>query len=68
VPKWLEHADDISLHILKNGVSEKIAINLQYFTDDAIWTYYENADELESKINQADKVRSTTSLHDCSWC
>ena len=57
VPKWLEHADDISLHILKNGVSEKIAINLQYFTDDAIWTYYENADELESKINQADKVR-----------
>ena len=57
VPKWIEHADDITLHILKNGVSEKIEVNLQYFTDDAIWAYRENAGDLESKINQADKVR-----------
>lgn len=57
VPKWIEHADDITLHILKAGVSEKIEVNLQYFTDDAIWVYYENASDLESKINEADKVR-----------
>ena len=47
VPKWIEHADDITLHILKNGVSEKIEVNLQYFTDDAIWAYRENAGDLE---------------------
>ena len=57
VPKWIEHADDITLHILKGGVSERIEVNLQYFTDDAIWAYYESASNLEAKINQADKVR-----------
>lgn len=57
VPKWIEHADDITLHILKGGVSEKTEVNLQYYTDDAIWAYYENAPELETKINEADKVR-----------
>lgn len=57
VPKWIEHADDITLHILKGDVSEKIEVNLQYFTEDAIWTFYENASELETKINEADKVR-----------
>ena len=57
VPKWIEHADDITLHILKGSVSEKIEVNLQYFTDDAIWAYIENAEEIETKINQADKVR-----------
>lgn len=57
VPKWIEHADDITLHILKGGVSERIEVNLQYFTDDAIWAYYESASNLEAKINGADKVR-----------
>ena len=57
VPKWIEHADEITLHILKNNVSEKIEVNLQYFTEDAIWTYCDNASELETKINEADKVR-----------
>lgn len=57
VPKWIEHADDITLHILKGDVSEKIEVNLQYFTEDAIWAYYENTSELEAKINEADKVR-----------
>ena len=57
VPKWIEHADDITLYILKDGISEKIEVNLQYFTDDAIWAYYEKASELESKINLADKAR-----------
>lgn len=57
VPKWIEHADDITLHILKGNVSEKIEVNLQYFTEDAIWAYYENASDLETKINEADKVR-----------
>ncbi len=57
VPKWIEHADEISLHILKNGVSEKIEVNLQYFTEDAIWIYYENASDIESKVNQTDKIR-----------
>ena len=57
VPKWIEHADDITLHILKDNVSEKIEVNLQYFTDDAIWAYYENASSLEAKINSAEKVR-----------
>ena len=57
VPKWIEYADDITLHILKGDVSEKIEVNLQYFTEDAIWVSYENASELETKINEADKVR-----------
>ena len=57
VPKWIEHADDITLHILKGGVSEKIEVSLQYFTEDAIWAYYQDATELETKINEADKVR-----------
>ena len=57
VPKWIEHADDITLHILKGDVCEKIEVNLQYFTEDAIWVSYENASELETKINEADKVR-----------
>lgn len=57
VPKWIEQADDITLHILKNNVSEKIDVNLQYFTEDAIWASYENTSELEVKINEADKVR-----------
>ena len=57
VPKWIEHADDITLHILKGDVSEKIEVNLQYFTEDAIWAFYDNASELETKINDADKVR-----------
>lgn len=57
VPKWIEHADDITLHILKGSISEKIEVNLQYFTDDAIWAYIEHAEEIETKINQADKVR-----------
>ena len=57
VPKWIEHADDITLHILKGNVSEKIKVDLQYFTDDAIWAFYENASDLEAKINNADKVR-----------
>lgn len=57
VPKWIEHADDITLHLLKDNASEKIEVNLQYFTDDAIWAYYENASNLEAKINNADKVR-----------
>lgn len=57
VPKWIEHADDITLHILTGTDAEKIEVNLQYFTDDAIWAYYENASDLEAKINGADKVR-----------
>lgn len=57
VPKWIEHADDITLHILTGTDAEKIEVNLQYFTDDAIWAYYENALDLEAKINGADKVR-----------
>lgn len=57
VPKWIEHVDDITLHILKGDLSEKIEVNLQHFTDDAIWAYYENASDLEIKINEADKVR-----------
>ncbi|MDY4551197.1 MAG: AAA domain-containing protein [Parabacteroides sp.] len=57
VPKWIEYADDITLHILKNNDSEKIVINLQYFTEDAIWAFYENTSELEIKINEADKIR-----------
>ena len=57
VPKWLEHADDITLHILKGNSSEKIDVELQYLTDDAIWAYYDKASELETKINNADKVR-----------
>lgn len=57
IPKWIEHADDITLHILKDNVSEKIEVNLQYFTDDAIWAYFVNASNLETKINNADKVR-----------
>ena len=57
VPKWIEQADEITLHILKNNVSEKIEVNLQYFTEDAIWASYENTSELEVKINEADKVR-----------
>ena len=57
IPKWIEHADDITLHILKGEISEKIVVNLQYFTEDAIWAFYENASELEMKINEADKVR-----------
>lgn len=57
VPKWIEHADDITMHILKGDVSEKIDVNLQYYTDDAIWAYYDNTPELETKINTADKVR-----------
>ena len=57
VPKWIEHADDITLHILTGTDTEKIEVNLQYFTDDAIWAYYENASDLEAKINGADKVR-----------
>lgn len=42
---------------MKGNMSEKIEVNLQYFTDDAVWAYYENASELETKINEADKVR-----------
>lgn len=57
VPKWIEHADDITLHILKGDVSEKIKVDLQYFTEDAIWAFYDDASELETKINDADKVR-----------
>lgn len=57
VPKWIEHADEITLHILKSDVSEKIVVNLQYFTEDAIWAFHENASELAIKINEADKVR-----------
>lgn len=57
VPKWIEQADDITLHILKNNVSEKIEVNLQYFTEDSIWASRENTSELVEKINYADKVR-----------
>lgn len=57
VPKWLEHADDITLHILKGNSSEKIDVELQYLTDDAIWAYCEKASELVDKINNADKIR-----------
>jgi hypothetical protein len=57
VPKWIEHADSITLHILKGNVTEKIDVDLQYFTDDSIWAYYDGASELEEKINAANKVR-----------
>lgn len=57
VPIWIEHADDITLHILTGTDVEKIEVILQYFTDDAIWAYCENASDLEAKINEADKVR-----------
>lgn len=57
IPKWIEHADDITLHILKGGNCENIDVNLQCFTDDAIWVLYENASELETKLNEAEKVR-----------
>lgn len=57
VPKWIEHADEITMYILKGGASEKIEVSMQYFTDDAIWMYYENSSELEIKIKEADKVR-----------
>lgn len=57
IPKWLEHADDITLHILKGNSSEKIDVELQYLTDDAIWVYCEKASELVDKINNADKIR-----------
>ena len=57
IPKWIEHADEISLHLLKDNVTERIEVNLQYFTDDAIWTSCENATDLKVKINTADKVR-----------
>ena len=57
IPKWIEHADDITLHILKGDNCENINVNLQCFTDDAIWVLYENASELETKLNEADKVR-----------
>lgn len=57
VPKWIEHADDIILHVLKGDASEKIKVNLRYFTEDAIWSCCDNAAELETKLNEADKVR-----------
>lgn len=57
IPKWIEHADDITLHILKGGTSEKIKVHLQYFTDDSIWAYYDGSSTLEEKIKSADKVR-----------
>lgn len=57
VPKWIEQADDITLHILNSSSAEKIEVNLQYFTDDGIWLYYEQASDLEYKIKEADKVR-----------
>ena len=54
VPKWIEQADDITLHILNSSSAEKIEVNLQYFTDDGIWLYYEQASDLEYKIKEAD--------------
>lgn len=57
VPKWIEYADKTTLYILKGDVSEQIEVKLQYFTEDAIWVLYENASELVTKTNEADKVR-----------
>lgn len=61
VPNWIEHADYIELHILNGTTSHKLDVELQYFTEDGIWVYTNDAQNIEKEINSADKIRMVAS-------
>jgi hypothetical protein len=67
IPNWIEYADLIEVHIIKGSISKKIEVDLQHFTEDAIWLYIDSVVELEDLVCSADKITmlasATTANH-----